>query len=491
MAVLGSNVATWVIMLVVVAVVTEHISPAELGEYQLAITVWAIGTVFIVAGLDTKVALEASLSHEHGLQLVPATYTARLLAFAAVSMAVIVAIVVLGYTSDERLYIAIVGVATLATVIGQVANSILVGREDFVVASRIGVAVRFAVAIATVVAVALFDRGVPTILLLTAAGSIASTAFVLRHARRFGVSTRLSGPREGLAMLRLGAPFLFGAVALVLYREMDIFVMRALLDSDALGWYAVADRLIGIVMTLPFVLLTVAFPRMARVQDRRPAEADDTFADAFDSSLLIGVPAGLGMACVAQNITDLLLGDAYRPAGAVLSVMGVMLALTFQTTLLGHCAIVMNRQRTFYRLLFGAALLTLPLDLVLVPFAERRYDNGAIGGALSFLVTETLLIVVSLALIAPFVRRRATVVRTAKVLVAGGCMVAAIWPIRSHFILLPVVVGVVVYVSVTFALRTTRPDERDRVVRLVARINRMARRRLGLRVPPGRRSGDS
>ncbi|MAT06307.1 MAG: hypothetical protein CL424_14815, partial [Acidimicrobiaceae bacterium] len=113
---------------------------------------------------------------------------------------------------------------------------------------------------------------------------------------------------------------------------------------------------------------------------------------------------------------------------------------------------------------------------------------GAIGGALSFVVTEALLVVVSLAMIAPFVRRRATVVRAAKVLFASGCMLAAIWPIRSAFIVVPVLVGAAVYAIVTFAIRTARPDERDRVVPLVARINGMVRRRLGRTAPTNPRS---
>ena len=105
-------------------------------------------------------------------------------------------------------------------------------------------------------------------------------------------------------------------------------------------------------------------------------------------------------------------------------------------------------------------------------------------------MTEALLISASVVLIAPFVRRRTTVVRTTKVLLAAGCMVAAIWPLRSHFVALPLLVGVAVYASVTLALRTTRPDERDRVVTLIARLGRIVRRRLGLAVPPVHRSGD-
>ena len=74
-------------------------------------------------------------------------------------------------------------------------------------------------------------------------------------------------------------------------------------------------------------------------------------------------------------------------------------------------------------------VLTLPLDVVFIPWAEDHYDNGAIGGALSYVATEVMMLVAALWKLAPGLVSKRTLVRFVKTVVAGGAMFAACWPL--------------------------------------------------------------
>jgi O-antigen/teichoic acid export membrane protein len=149
--------------------------------------------------------------------------------------------------------------------------------------------------------------------------------------------------------------------------------------------------------------------------------------------------------------------------------MGVVLIFGFCTILLGQLAIATGRQRFWNTLMAAAIAVSIPLDLVFVPWMERAKGNGAIGGGLSYLVTEGFMLVIGAGHLAPHVVRRRELVRILKIVVAGGLMVMATWPWRDRFLLVPVVVGALVYSAVVVALGVITKDERDRVVAMVRR----------------------
>jgi hypothetical protein len=113
-----------------------------------------------------------------------------------------------------------------------------------------------------------------------------------------------------------------------------------------------------------------------------------------------------------------------------------------------------------------------PLDFVLVPWTDREFDNGAIGGALAYVVTEALLIVIGMWKVAPGLLNSVTWLRIGRLAVAGAAMLAVSWPLRDRFFVIPGLVSVVVYVVVILALRTLNDSERVLLQRARAQLPR-------------------
>ena len=115
-------------------------------------------------------------------------------------------------------------------------------------------------------------------------------------------------------------------------------------------------------------------------------------------------------------------------------------------------------------------LATVPLDFLFIPWADRRYSNGAIGGAMAYFVTESFMFVVGLIAICPFLLNRATLWRSFRILLAGGLMLAVAWQFRGQVLVVPFVVAVVTYVASILLFGVVTDDERSMAGRLLARV---------------------
>ena len=131
----------------------------------------------------------------------------------------------------------------------------------------------------------------------------------------------------------------------------------------------------------------------------------------------------------------------------MLAVLGIALILMHLTIVLGRFAMAIDRQGLWIRLMVVATALSIALDVVLVPLTDRRYGNGAIGGALAYVVTEGLLLAVGVRTLAPGLLDAELVRKLGKALLAGLAMVAAVWPLRDQFVAVPVLAGGAVYVA--------------------------------------------
>jgi predicted membrane channel-forming protein YqfA (hemolysin III family) len=114
-----------------------------------------------------------------------------------------------------------------------------------------------------------------------------------------------------------------------------------------------------------------------------------------------------------------------------------------------------------------ATIATIPLDIVLVPWCQARFGNGAIGGSLAYTITELMMVVVGMRLLPAGALDKTNIWLSIRVLIAGLVMLAVVWTIRDLFIVIPIAVGGVVYVGLVILFRVV-PEEDWVLLRSVA-----------------------
>ena len=475
---LYSQGMTWALAMVLTVVQPRFLGPEAQGQLRLATSIWGIGIVAINLGTNNLLTLEIAKRGVRGADMLSTVILLRLVSFVVTTVGVGAYLAAIGASRQTVTVFALVGLSTLPNAVAAVARASLLGFEHM---SYVGIAdvVTKVASTALALGVLLAGGGSREVSATLVVSTALNAALMWRYLRRFpGTSIRLTldGAR---AVLKMSVGFLVGEAVLILYLQVDTVVLSLLVSERELGWYGTSDTLFASLLFVPTILLSSLLPVIGRKHVEDPEGLRRLVDRAFSSLVLVGVPMGLGTVVIAKPLCLLVYGERFRQTGDVLAIMGVVLIFAFCTILFGQVAIATGRQRFWNSLMAVAIATSIPLDLVFVPWMERAKGNGAMGGGLSYLVTEGMMLVAGAWVIAPQVVSRPSLVRIFKIMLAGALMFAAAWPWRDRFLAVPVLIGAVVYSAVVLALRVVTDDERQRIGAMVSRVVGRRLRRAG------------
>jgi O-antigen/teichoic acid export membrane protein len=462
----GSQSITWVVSAVLLAFIPRFIGPTRLGQFAVASSLWAMVAVIVRLGTSTFVTLESARDHDQAGRFIGPVIRARFLASFAGWILIVGFAIAVGYSGAIVLLAALMGIVLTIEVFTETERSALVGLERMADVARVSITTRV-VGAAAVLAALFVTRDIYAVVVVGIIPALMSSFMLHRRLSRLTTVQFSASWSEVKLVVKGGAPFLIAGVALIVYQQVDVIVMSLLVDEHAIGWYGAADRLFGTLLFAPSILTVSLLPALTREHAREPTAAAHMVARAFDALVILAVPIGLTAVVSADQFTLLLFGDEFAEAGPVFAVFGVVVMLTFFSILFGSYAVAIGRQTAWNVLIIAAIAASILLDLVLVPWTDSEFDNGAIGGALAFVFTEGAMVLYGVWKLAPQIvtaRRIALVVKCA---VAGGCLIGAAWFIRDRFFVLPALAGMAAYVVALVALRVLDRDEVARLRHLV------------------------
>ena len=197
-------------------------------------------------------------------------------------------------------------------------EALLIRELDF---KRPAVANLIATSVSAIVALACALAGMGVWTLVWAPLALFTVrAAVLVIASRFFVlpSFRFAGAGK---MFRFGVTLLGGYFFWTILTQADVFIAARFLSAHELGLYAEALFLTTIIAA-KFVppLNEVAFPAYARIQDD-PEALSAAFLKAVQLIMLVTCPLYFGLAVVAEDAVDLVLGEKWRAMAPIVAVL--------------------------------------------------------------------------------------------------------------------------------------------------------------------------
>lgn len=472
---LGSQTFTWILATVTLSLLPRFLGPVGSGRLRIGGSLWAMVTVLASFGTATFITVEIAKRREIAVSLVHNTNRLRMAVLGALLPFVGLFIWLAGYDRTTVVIAAIYGASACLGLMSATYGSALLGLQEMGQTARIEVVTKFLITATTAVLLILGGREYALVILwafLAGFGWAISVRALKRVAPAAGTATTF----VGATLMRASLPFLLAEASLVIYQQIDTVVMSLLVDKDAIGWYGAADILFGSLLFVPVILMTSMFPAIAEKFQHHPDEVGHMLRRTFHSLLLIAVPIGVGTIVVSKSFVRLLYGAKFAPSAQVLQIYGVVTILSCMTILLGRFALATGHVRYWTVLMVIAIAMSIPLDLFFVPWTDRRYNNGAMGGALSYVVTESVMLTAGIIKLAPRLVDRAGLVRIAKCALAGGAMFVAGWPLRAYFFLIPGSVALVAYAAVILLLRTINNDERQLIRRVTNALPQFVRR---------------
>jgi O-antigen/teichoic acid export membrane protein/Mrp family chromosome partitioning ATPase len=354
-----------------------------------------------------------------------------------------------GYSADLTTLIIIIGISHFFWQCAFAFRATLEGLEQ---AKYISYAEIFSKLFNTVVALTLLFMGfgVVAIALVIVGVAFVHAAIQWVNLRQFA---RLNWRIDWLfarRMLRLGVPYMLSALFLAAYLQADAIIMERLLDDEAVGWYSAADSLFGTMLFVPTAFMGAVFPVLSRRYTNDRDSLPNIVQRSFNLMMVLGVPIGFGLAVIAQPLVLLIFGEAFRQSGPILAVLGIVVLLMYLTILLGKSLISADRQNAWTTIMVIATFATFGLDLVLIPLCDRLFGNGAIGGALAYVVTESGMVIAGLILMPKGTFGWSNFWVTLRAVAAGLLMVGAVWIVRDQFLLIPILIGALTYGGFAF-----------------------------------------
>src|SRR6202022_4696648 len=104
---------------------------------------------------------------------------------------------------------------------------------------------------------------------------------------------------------------------------------------------------------------------------------------ALEIVLILSLPVATGAALTAGQLVPMLYGGGFAEAGTVLGILALAVPAIYFHVMAYQVLVAMNRQITWTKVLAGATVVNIALNLMLIPFFQGRVQNGAIGAALS------------------------------------------------------------------------------------------------------------
>jgi O-antigen/teichoic acid export membrane protein len=466
---MSSQIVSWVLGTVAQIIQPRFLGPEGLGQLRLAFSVWLIAQVFITLGTSTYLTLEFARDRQRGASLVGPIANLRVVAFLAASALIAVYLVATGADGMTWALFGVVGSTMLLGTLGDTLASALNGMEQMGYPALAGAVSKFVYTL-VMVAVLLIGGGAIGVAATTTLNVALSLVLLWHYYRKFArVSFRQSAIGYG-EILRSSLPFVLGGAIIVLYLQVDTIMISELVDERTLGWYGTADVLASSLLFIPAIIMATLFPVIGRLHEHDSDASASIVRRAFSFLFLTGVAIGFGTFIVAEPFMVWLYGEPFRESGDVLGVFGISMPLLFATMMLGTVAMATGRQRFWNWLMAIALVMSVGLDFVLVPWTRDVANNGALGGAMAYVVTELFMVIIGVWRLAPETFRGDSLIRLLKILTAGGLMVVAAWPLNALFLPVPIAVGTVVFIGAIHVFGILTDDERDMVRRLAARV---------------------
>ncbi|GAC1683661.1 MAG: hypothetical protein NVS9B3_01630 [Gemmatimonadaceae bacterium] len=374
----ASLIASWTVALGIRILMPRYLGPAAYGTFQFADAFTATIFAATVLGVDTYVRKEIPVRPEHASEFFGGVIALRLVLSLILTGVAGVVLAAGGKPVATIHLVLILGVAQFLITVSATYAALLhsVGTVDGLsilnVASKLGWGVGIVVAIAIGAGVV----GIAVAMLLSeivrAGGLALLTArhFELRYAVRL---------RASLAVLRLSLPYYVATLAQMVYARMDIALMAFLTTDTEVGYYGAASMIAYLAMLLSPLISWLLLPLTSRAGARSDEDLMRVARRAMEVVLSVAFPLSLFLFLGADVLVLRGFGAAYAPAITSVKLQAFSFALTYAAMVGASILIRLQKGWAVTYVALGGMVLSLVLNLLLVPWCVGRFGAGGAG----------------------------------------------------------------------------------------------------------------
>jgi len=447
----SSQGLTWSITLVYMVLVPRYLGPAGTGTLSIA---WAASQIMmVIASLGTTkyIVREVARDHQSSYSLTgPAVLMCTLTG--VVGWAILLFVFnFINVSSDLRIVLIIACITSLMNLAIIPLQSTLIGMEKmkYVLYTAVihkGVAVVLAVTFVLLqlnvvwVAAAELTSAIPVFLL--------NFYWFSKHSK---TTFKLDFSRMQL-VVKAGMAFYVMDITFQIYLYLDGLLLSLLTSETVVGYYSVPVRLFGTLLFIPVIISNAILPALCRMAQQNPDDQKVMTRNTMSVLAALSLPMAAGTSVIAPQLIDLLYGPKFAPSIPVLILLAWCVVPTYQGIAIYQSMVAQDRQKIWVKVNVVAAVVNLFFNLIAINVTQSLWGNGAIGAAGAQLISEMAILFIGMRLVGKGTLTKTFWISTAKSALAAGIMTLAILPLMYVFIIVPIIVGGVVYTVVALVL---------------------------------------
>lgn len=470
-ALVGGQLATWTMTLLWTLIVPRVLGPVGLGILVSAQSV--SGVLGMVLGLGTRnyVVREIVMDPAGAPKLIGTAIVLRTVLAPLVGIAAVLWAHLAHYNHDQAIVLYLITIMTVLNLLAEPMQAALQAMERMkylAYADIINKSAQSIIGIA-IVLVGFKAVGIAADMAIMAGVVVALN---IRWARRYTrIDLRTSVARV-TDLARQSVSFWALAVFSMMYLWIDTIMLSLMTRSQVVGWYGATTGLFQTLMFLPVLVSTAWLPRLVAAFKDSREELMRAARVPTELVIVISAPITAGTVMVAPLLIHAAYGPAFAHAVPVLIGLALCVPSMYVNIMFAQVLLASRRQSLWTPVMGGAAVVNLLLNLVLIPATDHRYHNGAIGAAISLVITELVMNAVGFIIIGRHVLDRSAAKRCVLAIVASAGM-WAVSDVTGRFgTPVSLASGVATFLVLATVLRIVTPQERAYVESKLALLRR-------------------
>jgi len=355
-----------ILMVFFVALLARTLGPVGVGTYSFVLALIAVFMILPNFGFDTLLVREVSKSKDGKSEFVLNIINIKLLLALVASFLLISFIILKRYDTEMLQIMLLLLLSGIFHTILSSFYSIFRAHEKMELEAILTIINRLLRVLFGIVAIKI-GLGLSSIVSALVLGDALSVLCALYITNRKFIRIKLLLPTRMIKNICLAAvPFGVLTVIDVVFLNTDYLMIANLQSESAVGWYAAASKLLGMIYLIPSMFMLVIFPVLSRLSVLSSDLLRQTYSKSFYYLLMISIPIAVGGFLVSDQIILGIYGQQFRNSILIFQVMVWLVIFNFVGWINGTTLNASGREKMFAATWSCFALANIVLDYIFI-----------------------------------------------------------------------------------------------------------------------------
>lgn len=263
-----------------------------------------------------------------------------------------------------------------------------IGQSTLV--SQIEIFTRFALVAFLAIGIALDIMTLRFAAIIFAVSELGAAIYLYRKSKYDGFLSGAFSKTQLQAILSTTWPFFLSSVLVDIYGNLDLTLIKMTASSSEVGLYGAATRIKGMCLMLIPLIQGALQPTLARAWYQDREHFSKLAQQAIAWLLILSFLIAAGIATGSDLVMMVLFGNKFDHASVALTMLSVVIVLTYFNVLMGTLLTIMGAGKQFLGITVGALLINFILNFFFVPSLATNWHAGgsAAGAAISLGISE-------------------------------------------------------------------------------------------------------